>query len=504
MSKLVKLFDHQMGFERPVGAVAHRRNDVGPKGEIGHETAIHHIELEAIDASFVQGNDFVAKAAEVCRQDRRDNGKRAMRAHVQTVVQSTSLSRPCPVLSLPEWSGRLPSASVTSQPGADDPLVQVRAERMATGGEAVGRLEDGRVIFVRGALPGETVEAQIVEQKKRFVRGVAVAVSDASPERCEPVCSHAAAGQCGGCDWLHVRPVAQNRFKQDIVVEQLTRLGGIEDPQVSTVSMPRGRRTTVRCAVLGGRAGYRERRGSLPFAAESCQAAHPLVEELIVDGRFGSATEVTIRVGSETGERMVITDGAVSSVKVPSDVVVLSAADTAAIHEVVAGRRWRISAGSFFQTSHEGAEALVAAVARGLDTSEGPVVDLYGGVGLLGGGAVPGRVACLVESNSSSVGDAAFNLGDDVHVVEGQVERWRPTAFAGVIADPARRGLRKGGVAAIEGTAATQLVLVSCDPASLGRDASLLSAQGWRFEHCEVIDMFPDTNRIEAVSSFSR
>lgn len=212
-----------------------------------------------------------------------------------------------------------------------------------------------------------------------------------------------------------------------------------------------------------------------------------------------------MRVGAETGERLVVTDGPVSSVKVPDDVSVVSSGDaSAAIHEIVAGRRWRISAGSFFQTSHEGAEALVAAVAQGLASSDGPVVDLYGGVGLLGGGAVPDRVQCLVESNPSSAGDAAFNLGHDVQVVERQVERWTPATFASVIADPARRGLRAGGVAAIEGTGASQLVLVSCDPAALGRDASLLMAEGWRFDHTEIIDMFPDTNRIEAVSSFSR
>jgi len=376
---------------------------------------------------------------------------------------------------------------------------------MATGGEAVGRLEDGRVIFVRGALPGELVEAQVIEQKKRFARGIAVAVSDPAPERCEPDCAHAAAGQCGGCDWLHVLPASQRDFKRSIVAEQLTRLGGIEDPEVSTAAMQRGRRTTVRCAVVEGRAGYRERRGSAVFAADSCQAAHPLIEELIVDGRFGSASEVTLRVGDHSGERLVITDGPVSSVKVPDDVVVASSTDgSAAIHEMVAGRRWRISAGSFFQTSREGAEALVAAVARSLIDGDGSVVDLYGGVGLLGGGAVPERLQCLVESNPSSARDATFNLGDSVHVAERQVERWNPTAFDAVIADPARRGLRDGGVAAIEGTGATQLVLVSCDPASLGRDTALLIAQGWSFEPCEVIDMFPDTSRIEAVSSFTR
>ena len=106
------------------------------------------------------------------------------------------------------------------------------------------------------------------------------------------------------------------------------------------------------------------------FVADECGAVDPLLEELLVNGRFGNATEITLRVGGATGERMVITDGAVDTVLVPDDVLVASADDPggSAIHHVIAGKTWRVSAQSFFQTSHAGAEALVAAVGRGLGT----------------------------------------------------------------------------------------------------------------------------------------
>jgi 23S rRNA (uracil1939-C5)-methyltransferase len=193
-------------------------------------------------------------------------------------------------------------------------------------------------------------------------------------------------------------------------------------------------------------------------------------------------------------------------VLVPDDVLVASADDPAssAIHDVVAGKTWRVSARSFFQTSHAGAEALVAAVARRLGQSEGSVLDLYSGVGLLGGGAAGDRLRCAVESNPSSVDDARHNLGPDVQVVQSRVERWSPTTFSTVIADPARRGLGKDGVSVLEGTSASRLVLVSCDPASLGRDTGLLAERGWVHEGSEVLDMFPDTSRIEVASSFTR
>lgn len=390
--------------------------------------------------------------------------------------------------------------------GSDLPTVEVSAERMATGGEAVGRLDDGRVIFVGGALAGEIVRVEITEEKKRFARGIVVAVSEPSPFRIEPSCSHAASGECGGCDWIHVAEQTQLDYKRDIVVEQLQRLGGVDSPNVATAETQRGRRTTVRCSVTNGRGGYRARRSDQAFIADKCGAAHPLLEELIVEGRFGNATEVTLRVGAATGERMVLTNGDVRSVSVPDGVQVTSADNPgdAAIHEEVAGRVWRISALSFFQTSHEGAEALVAAVGRALEGSTGSIVDLYSGVGLLGGGAAPDRVACAVESSRSSLNDAQHNLGSGVHIETSRVEQWMPTEFGTVIADPARRGLAKAGASIIDQTGASHLVLVSCDPASLGRDTALLQEQGWRHDQAEVIDMFPDTSRIEVVSTFRR
>ena len=377
---------------------------------------------------------------------------------------------------------------------------------MATGGEAVARLDDGRVIFVQGALADEAVVVEITEAKKRFARGVAVAITERSAHRIEPSCVHAASGECGGCDWMHITAAQQRFYKEAIVVEQLQRLGDVAQPNVSSPVFDRGRRTTVRCSVVAGQAGYRTRRSELSFNASECAAADPALESLIVDGDFGDASEVTLRIGAGTGERMVITNGDPARVVVPDEVQVVAgdSPGNAAVHYQVAGRIFRVSAQSFFQTSGAGAEALVAAVERSLATAEGDVVDLYAGVGLLGAGAANDRLRCAVESNPSSVADARHNLASQVQVVGSRVERWSPTPFGTVIADPARRGLAKDGVAVIDGTGASHLVLVSCDPASLGRDAGLLAQTGWEHQHAEVIDMFPDTSRIEVVSTFVR
>ena len=290
------------------------------------------------------------------------------------------------------------------------------------------------------------------------------------------------------------------------MVEQLERLGGVDDPSVVIALTPSGQRTTVRCLVEDGKAGYRSRRTNKGFPAGQCTAAHPLLEELIVDGDFGDAAEVTLRVGAGTGERMAIIDGAADAVHLPADVVVVSVDDPrpVALFDEVGGRFWRISARSFFQTSHQGAEALVSAVGGALAGSTGSLVDLYAGVGLLGGAASPEQLEVVVEQNPSSAADARANLGPRVEVIQSRVERWTPRRFDSVIADPARRGLGRAGADVIEATGAGRVVLVSCDPASLGRDAGLLAERGYRLQSCELIDMFPDTSRIEVVSRFDR
>ena len=295
----------------------------------------------------------------------------------------------------------------------------------------MAKLVDGRVIFVRGALAGERVLVRIETEKRRFARGVATEIMDPSHHRVDPACSHARAGVCGGCDWMHSAAASQRSFKRELVVEQLQRLGGLDHPRVISAPTPRGRRTTVRCIVVDGSAGYRSRRSNDGFSAVECPAAHPLIEELIVEGDFGDAREVTLRVGAGTGDRMAVVDGRLEDVRVPADVAVVRVDDPRpkAFYEQVAGGRWRISANSFFQTSHEGAQALVNAVARALVGGTGSLVDLYAGVGLLGGAASPELLELAVEQDRSSVADAQVNLPGRVEVVQSRVERWVPSRF---------------------------------------------------------------------------
>jgi len=378
-----------------------------------------------------------------------------------------------------------------------DPLELVTTG-VAVGGAGIARDGDGRVVFVEGALVGERVSVEIVETKKSFRRGRVLDVLEPAPGRVLPSCPEIANG-CGGCDLAHASHAAQREMKAAMVADSLRRLGRLADlpdidpgPDLATT----GFRTTIRAAVVDGRAGLRHRRSHDVVAVASCEVAHPVVEAMLVNGRYGDADEVTIRVGADTGEQAVFVGGSE-----PDEGTV--------IHEEIAGRRFRISPRSFFQTRADGAAALVSVVdeAIGPDPT-GTLVDLCSGVGLFAAtiGDRFDRVV-TVESNRSSVADARVNLahlGDRVAVRSSTFERWTPEPADVVIADPSRAGLGREGVANVAATGAPLVVLISCDAGSLGRDAGLLTAAGYRLDAITLVDLFPNTAHVEVVSTYRR
>lgn len=388
--------------------------------------------------------------------------------------------------------------------------VELRAERVVAGGDALARHPDGRVVFVEAALPGEAVVAEITEERKGFLKAVTVEVTDPSPHRVAPPCPQLARG-CGGCGWQHVAPEAQRALKVDIVADALRRIGRLADAVVRDgPALPAvGHRTTVRLALSGGRPGFRRHRSHEVVDVDSCLVAHPLLVDLLRTASFGSGAEVTLRCGARTGERLVLVAPSADGVTAPDDVIVVGEDELASgrrawFHEEVAGRSWRISARSFFQARPDGAEALVDEVRAASDGApSGRLVDAYGGVGLLAATVGAGRGTTIVEWSSSSVADAVVNV-PDAKVLRLDVGRWRPSPAALVLADPARDGLGDRGAAALAGTGTTHLVLVSCDPASLGRDARLLASHGFEHDGSTVVDLFPHTPHVEVVSRFIR
>ena len=383
---------------------------------------------------------------------------------------------------------------------------------LAVGGDGVGRLEDGRVVFVAGAAVDDDLLVDLTEEKSRYTRGTIIEVLSAGDGRRKPLCHYVPRG-CGGCDWQHLSEEAQIDGKISLVEDALRKLGSITSPDVGYVAGPETLRyrTTVRLGVKNGRAAYRRAHSRELVQVDDCLIAHPLIDEILLEGFFAEASEVTIRVGARTGDRLVMGEPTAEGFRVPDQVSVIGRnrarkGDEAYIVEEAAGMEWKISARSFFQSSPEGAEMLVALAAEWLtlhDVGEQAMVDLYAGVGLFSGTIGDWfQKVTAIESSASAVADAAHNLDSHVAIHRTRVELWVPELADVVIADPPRSGLRAAGVEVIRKTEAPHVLLVSCDAGALGRDAALMTSAGYELDRVDVLDMFPQTSHVEVVSGW--
>ena len=391
--------------------------------------------------------------------------------------------------------------------------VELTVGAVAPGGHCVAR-HNGQVIFVRHALPGERVLAEITEVHTGFLRADAVRVIEASPDRVEPPCPYARPGLCGGCDLQHVAPEAQLRWKADVVREQLVRLARLPEPEIDALgvrveALPGGTlgwRSRVRYAVdAADRAGLLKHRSHEVVPVERCLIAHPAIQELPVLSGSGARwpqAEAVSTVASSTGEVTVSTlaDGTATVVRGQDEV-----------HEEAAGRRWQVPAEAFWQVHPAAADTLTETVLTMLAPAEGERAwDLYGGAGLFAGALADrvgptGRVT-LVESAEQGVTAARENLGDTpgVEIVAARVEtalaRRRITGPVDlVVLDPPRTGAGAAVVRAVTAAGPRAVAYVACDPAAFARDVRTFGEQGWRLAALRGFDLFPMTQHVELV-----
>lgn len=379
-------------------------------------------------------------------------------------------------------------------------------EAVAHGGHCVARHE-GRVVFVRHALPGERVIAEVSEGAPgdRYWRADAVEVLDASPDRVEPPCPYAGPGRCGGCDWQHAALAVQRLLKGDVVAEQLRRLAGIErSVEVEPVPGDHGGldwRTRVRYAVdQAGRVGLRRHRSHEVVAVDRCRIAHPAIAQpAVLPGDRVPGRDVTAVVSAGGA---VLVDGR-------------GRTGGSNAREVAAGRDWRVSAGGFWQVHPGLADVLVDAVLDALAPQPGErALDLYSGVGLFAG-ALADRVGAdgqivAVESNARAVADARRNLHavSSVRLVTGRVEQELPRLDLDgvdvVVLDPPRTGAGRRVVAALAALQPRALAYVACDPAALARDVAVFAGHGYGLTALRAFDAFPMTHHVECVALLRR
>ena len=440
--------------------------------------------------------------------------------------------------------------------GATGEVLDLEVSGVAHGGWCVARDSDGRVVFIRHALPGERVRARVTEATASFARAEAVEVLRASADRVAPRCPHARPGGCGGCDWQHADLAAQRRLKAAVVRDQLRRIAGL-DREVTVEPVAGddeglGWRTRVRFSVgPGGTAGLLAHRSHDVVEVGDCPIAHPLVRARAVTGRdWAPARSVEVVVSPASGERAVIvapaprgagapgTSGAAGSGLGGEADTVLAAgrggrltalSGRGSLRQHAAGRSWRVSAGAFWQVHPGAADALSAAVLDVLRPRPGEVaLDLFCGAGLFAGALAaavgPDGMVVAVDTDRTAVRDARHNLRGTpwarVHAADAAAALarggWPPPALA--VLDPPRAGVPRqvierllapggvpgaGGAPSTSGSSLRAVAYVSCDPATLARDLAVFAGLGWRLDGLRAFDIFPMTHHVECVAALT-
>ncbi len=423
-------------------------------------------------------------------------------------------------------------------------------ESLSPEGRGVARL-DGKVTFVDGTLPGERVLFRYTDRKRSHDSGRVEEVLEAAPERVEPACPHF--GVCGGCSLQHMAPDAQVAHKAATVTEQLQHLGGVV-PEAELPPLTGPRQGYRRRARLGARwvpakervlVGFRERGTGFIVDTERCPVLHPaigerlptLAETLQSLTIFDQVPQVEVAIGDEGGALVIrhlaplgsgdaqrLADfGEAGGLRIqlqpegPESVHALDpdAPTELAYHHPQSDVRLAFRATDFVQVNGDLNRAMVERTLAWLAVEPGQrVLDLFCGignfslpiaragaevVGVEGDAGLVARARHNAESNGLA-GRAAFHVADLSE--PGSSPAWAGH-YDSVVLDPARTGAREV-LDVVAASGARRVVYVSCNPATLARDAGELVARGYRLTRAGVLDMFPHTAHAEAMAIFER
>jgi len=406
-------------------------------------------------------------------------------------------------------------------------LFDINLEKLTYGGEAMGRLPDGRAIFVPFGLPGEQVRVRLTQDKQNFARGELVEVVTASPERIDPKCKHFS--KCGGCHYQNLSYENQLQAKTEILRDQFQRIGKIENPPIKPIvasPLEWNYRNHVQFHLTAeGKLGFVNSKGNSVFPIEECHLPETSIDSFWRELQFESNKDVervSLRAGHNE-ELMVVLESEnfeTPELEIEADVSVVHLFDEHPV--VIAGRDhfvvsvlekdFRVSAASFFQVNTKMAEKMVEHILAHLPVSMSTtVLDVYCGVGLFSKFfAAKCQQVIGIETSESACEDFVFNLDefDNVELYEGAAEEILPglagrldsSTFA--IVDPPRAGIERHALDAIISIKPQIIAYVSCDPSTLARDAARLINGGYRLVEVTPFDLFPQTYHIESISIF--
>ena len=415
-------------------------------------------------------------------------------------------------------------------------IAQVRFEKMVYGGECLGRLPDGRAVFVPFVLPGELANIEITESKDRFARGRSIELLEVSPDRVIPPCPYFSI--CGGCHYQHLGYAQQLSLKKGLVEDQLQRIGKFSDlPEVQITASPTpfGYRNQVQFhptrpedAETTPRLGFKRAASDEVLPIEKCllipDEMNELLSQIEMDVDSGIA-RVGMRLDSE-GEIMLVFEGEtdeppelfidlpVSSTYLSPDGRSLNLGGNDALVFRVLGKEFLVSPESFFQVNLPVAEEMVSHVLTLIDGRENlSILELYSGVGLFSRFLAPhAKSLTAIESSPSACFDFAGNLDafENISLYEGAVESLLPEILEQikpvdlVVLDPPRSGFHAKARQALIDLNPREIIYISCDPSTLARDLKQLKEAGYSLRSVRAFDMFPQTAHVETMIELRR
>ena len=375
--------------------------------------------------------------------------------------------------------------------------IEVRCEKIAHGGFVVARHEKV-VIFVRLALPGELVRARIVKSApgKKAWFAEAVEILESSPHRVKPACQFFGPQGCGGCDFQHVEIDYQLKLKEEILIEQMSRLANLDvkDLIESHQLDPKDYnwRSKVRLAPdSNGKLGYRKFRSHDIMAIDKCLIA---VDE--INSKLESDLDLVFKYEQEL-------------INTSEGVLDLTDREDHKITSIIHGVPFAHMASGFWQSHKQAAEKLSELVERNTESYES-ALDLYAGVAIFGRlllerKKIKNLISVELDKVASSCAKdnlAKFSLAKALTISVEKYLSQSNQQFDLILLDPPRKGIGERDAKKIAQLAKSKIIYVSCEPASLARDSRVLTQSGWRLSHLDLVDAFPQTHHLETVAIF--
>ena len=433
----------------------------------------------------------------------------------------------------------------------NSPLMEATIESLTLEGLGVARV-DGKAVFIDGALPGEQVTFRYTSHKAKHDEGRVETVVTASPERVEPKCQHF--GVCGACSWQHIALDAQIRHKQQAMLNNLKHIGKVE-PESTFEPLTADGWAYRRKARLGARwvrkkekalVGFREKDGGFLADLQRCEILHPTLGEHLTDFQDlvssldarESIPQIEVAVGDNATALVVrhmeaLSEGDTAKLlafarefdyqlylqpKGPDTVHCIYPENPELYYEHPQfNTRVNFAPLDFFQVNQSLNREMVARAVALLDPqADETVLDLFCGLGnftlplarsaakVIG---VEGEMAMVERARAAAHANGIHNtdyyacnlMGDDL----GR-EPWLKQQYDKILLDPPRAGAKEI-IAHIGKLKAKRIVYVSCDPATLARDAGeLVNTHGYRLVGAGVMDMFPHTSHVESIAVFEK